>query len=176
MNRVALLERAEEILVVVDAEVGVVAALHEDSGASDRQGLLDLLEDDRLRKQVPLGAVARTPEEGAEVAVGDADVRVIDVAVDDERDPARVRAAASRLVRSLSDGHQVLGLEERHGLVVGDALAVQGLVEDRRYARQFSTCFRSFSTTAEPVPVWCPYTIAFPFVFRPPDVTSSCLA
>src|SRR4029079_13043660 len=176
MDRVALLERAEEILVVVDAEVGVVTALHEDSGAADRQGLLDLLEDDRLREQVPLGAVARAPVEGAEVAVRDADVRVGDVAVNDERDPDTVRAASSSLVRGLPDRHQVLGLEEGHCLVVGDSLAVQGLVEARLSARQFSTCSRSFSTTAEPVPVWCPYTIAFPFVFRTPVVTSSCLA
>ena len=86
VNRVALLDRAEEILVVVDGEVGVVPALHEDAGAADRERLLDLLEDDRLREQVALGAVARAAVEGAEVAVGDADVRVVDVPVDDERD------------------------------------------------------------------------------------------
>ena len=104
VDRVALLDRAEEVLVVVDGEVGVVPALHEDAGAADRERLLDLLEDDRLRQQVALGAVAGPPVEGAEVAVGDADVRVVDVAVDDERDPAGVgaprRAASRRPCRS----------------------------------------------------------------------------
>ena len=113
VDRVALLERAEEVLVVVDPEVRVVAALHEDAGAADRERLLDLLVDDRLREQVALGAVAGPAVEGAEVAVGDADVRVVDVAVDDERDPAGVRTARAELVRGLADRDEVLRLEER---------------------------------------------------------------
>ena len=42
-----------------------------------------------------IGSVAGAAVERAEVAVGDADVRVVDVAVDDERDPARVGAAST---------------------------------------------------------------------------------
>ena len=99
VDRVALLERAEEVLVVVDAEVRVVPALHEDARAADRERLLDLLVDDRLREEVALGAVAGPAVEGAEVAVGDADVRVVDVPVDDERDPVRVGAASAQLRR-----------------------------------------------------------------------------
>ncbi len=93
VDPVALLDRAEEVLVVVDPEVGVVAALHQDAGAADRERLLDLLEDDRLREQVALVAVAGAPVEGAEVAVGDADVRVVEVPVDDERDPVGIGLA-----------------------------------------------------------------------------------
>ena len=87
VDLVARLDRAEEILVVVDAEVGVVAALHEQAGAAERERLLDLLEDHGLRQQVALALVAGPAVEGAEVAVGDADVRVVEVPVDDERDP-----------------------------------------------------------------------------------------
>ena len=99
VDRVARLDRAEEILVVVDAEVGMVAALHEQAGAAERERLLDLLEDHRLRQQVALAPVAGAAVEGAEVAVGDADVRVVEVAVDDERDARRGRCGG-RAARS----------------------------------------------------------------------------
>ena len=58
VDRVARLDRAEEILVVVDPEVGMVAALHQHAGAAERERLLDLLADHRLRQQV---ALARVP-------------------------------------------------------------------------------------------------------------------
>ena len=64
-----------------------------------RERLLDLLVDHRLRQQVALARSPGPPVEGAEVAVGDADVRVVEVAVDDERDPRRVGAAGAELVR-----------------------------------------------------------------------------
>ncbi len=130
VDRVALLDRAEEVLVVVDGEVGVVPALHEDAGAADRECLLDLLEDDRLRQQVALGAVAGPAVEGAEVAVGDADVRVVDVAIDDERDPAGVGAPGPERLGGPADRDEVLRLEERQRLGVGDPLAVEGLLEN----------------------------------------------
>ena len=132
VDRVALLDRAEEVLVVVDGEVGVVAALHEDAGAADCERLLDLLEDDGLREQVALGAVAGPAVEGTEVAVGDADVRVVDVPVDDERDPAGVGATRSERLRRLADRDELLRLEQLERLGVGDPLAVERLVEDPR--------------------------------------------
>jgi hypothetical protein len=90
MNRVARLDRAEEILVVLDPEIRMVAALHQHTRATEREGFLDLLEDHRGRQQVPLASIARPAIEGAEVAIGDAHVRVVDVSVNDERDASRV--------------------------------------------------------------------------------------
>ena len=84
------LDRAEEILVVVDPEVGVMTALHQEPRATDREGLLDLLVDDGLREEVALAHVARSAVERAEVAVGDTDVRVVEVPIDDERHPRRI--------------------------------------------------------------------------------------
>src|SRR5438874_532432 len=86
------LDRAEEVFVVVNAEIRMVSALHQYPGAAECEGLLDLLEDDRLRQEIALPAVARPAIEGAEVAVGDADVRVVDVPVDDEGHAARTEA------------------------------------------------------------------------------------
>src|SRR5439155_11324859 len=113
MGRVARLDRAEEVLVVLDAEVGVVAALHQQPGAAARERLLDLLEDDRLREQVALVAVAGAAVEGAEVAVRVADVRVVEVPVDDERDAGRVDLALADLLRGPADPDEVAGAEQR---------------------------------------------------------------
>ena len=133
MDLVAALDRAEEILVELDPEIGVVTALHQHPGAADRERLLDLLEDDRLRQQVALAHVARAAVEGAEVAVGDADVRVVDVPVDDERDAVRIGRAIADLVRDAPDRDEVARAQERHRLVVGEPLALEHAVEDRRH-------------------------------------------
>src|SRR5436309_5025 len=77
VDLVARLDRAEQILVVVDAEIRVVTALHQQSGAAEGDRLFDLLEDDGLRQQVALARVSGTAVKGAEVAVGVADVRIV---------------------------------------------------------------------------------------------------
>src|SRR6266511_1478456 len=108
----------------------VVPALHQDAGSADCERLLDLLEDDGLRQQIALGAVAWPAVEGTEVAVGDADVRVVDVAVDDERDPAGIALARAEHVGRLPNRHQVLRLQQRQRVRVGDPLTVESLVEN----------------------------------------------
>src|SRR5947208_12848907 len=107
MDLVAGLDRAEEVFVVVDAEIRVVPSLHQDTRPAERERLLDLLEDDRLWQEVALSAVTGPPVEGTEVAVGHADVRVVDVPVDDERHPSRIGAAGAELVGSPADRNEV---------------------------------------------------------------------
>ena len=135
VDRVARLDRAEEVLVVVDPEVGVVAALHEEPGAADRERLLDLLVDHRLRQQVPLAHVARAPVEGAEVAVGDADVRVVEVPVDDERDLRRV-------------GHAGCGARSRRGRPRRDRASASSAIASSSVIRSPSSAFSRTSSTA----------------------------
>src|SRR5437868_2283996 len=135
MNAVARLDRREEVFVVVDAEIGMVAALHEQAGAAECERLLDLLEDDRLRQQVALAPVSGPAVEGAEVAVGDADVRVVEVAVDDERDAARVVLAVAHRVRCTPDRDEVTRFEQRQRVGVVDPLAVVNLLQDLRGIR-----------------------------------------
>ena len=71
-------------------------ALHQDAGAAQVDGLLDLLEDHFLRKNVAFG-VAHRAVERAEAAILGAEVRVVDIAVDDVADDAfRMQLAADR--------------------------------------------------------------------------------
>jgi len=104
---VARLDRAEQILVVIDAEIRVVSALHQEPGAAERECLLDLLEDDRLRQEVALTCVAGAAVEGTEVAVRVTDVRVVEVAVDDEGDAIGIRLAVPDLIRGAPNGNEI---------------------------------------------------------------------
>src|SRR5262249_42900416 len=143
VDLVTRLDRAEEILVVVDVEVGMMSALHQQAGAAERECLLDLLEDDRLRQEVALARVAGTAVEGAELAVRVADVRVVEVPVDDEGDPRRVGLAVADLVRSTADRDEVARLQQGQRLVVRDALAVERPLEDRRDRAHATTASRT---------------------------------
>ena len=131
MDRVARLDRAEQVLVPVDVEIGMVAALHQEGRAAERERLLDLLEDHRLRQDVALARIARPAVEGAEVAVRDADVRVVDVPVDDERDLVRVRLAPAHLVgRAARPTRGRASGAASTRVVVRQALAVERARED----------------------------------------------
>ena len=104
---IALLDRAEQILVPRQRQVGIVTTLEQELHAADGDRFVDLPEHLVEPEHVPFRR-SDGPIERAEVAPGDADVRVVDVAVDDVGDDAlgmlagadavgqRGRAAASR--------------------------------------------------------------------------------
>ena len=118
------LDVAQQVEVPLERDVRVVPALDEDLDAAQRLRLVDLRADLLERQRVAL-AVLRPPVERAEAAVGDADVRVVDVPVDDVRDdavgmplagargPPRRRArGAARSCRSRAD-HVMAVTEKR---------------------------------------------------------------
>src|SRR5437763_1332767 len=79
--------------------------------------------------------VAGTAVERAEVAVRDADVRVVEVPVDDERHAIRVVLPVPHRVRRAADRDEITRAEERNRVVVGDPLAVDCALEDLRDGR-----------------------------------------
>src|SRR6266508_1288779 len=94
---VPLLHRAEEILVPLERQIGVVSALQEQLNATDRDGFVDLSEDLVEAKHVAFRVSDGTIKR-AEVAARDADVRIVDVAVDDVGDDAIGMAAGAKSV------------------------------------------------------------------------------
>src|SRR5262245_58283472 len=132
VDLVARLDGAEEILVVVDSEIRMVSALHEETRAAERERLLDLLEDDGLRQQVALARVARPAVERAELAVRVADVGVVEVPVYDDRNAIGVGLPVPALVRRAPNRHEVARLQQRQRLVVGDALPLERFLENLR--------------------------------------------
>ena len=113
-DRVAGLDRGEQVLVVGDGQLGVVPALEHDLGGAPVQGLLHPLED--LLRGAPVALlVPREAVEGAEGALDDADVGVVDVAVDDEGGVALGEAPPADGVRDLADALQVAVLAGGRG-------------------------------------------------------------
>ena len=84
---IPLLDRAEQILVPRERQIGIVAALQQQLDAADGDRLVDLSEQLVESEHVAFGR-SDGPIERAEVALRDADVRVVDVAVDDVGDDA----------------------------------------------------------------------------------------
>ena len=84
-RRIPFLDGAEQILVPLERQVRVVAALQQQLPAAERDRLVDLAEDLLEAEHVPFGR-PDGPVERAEVAARDADVRVVDVAIDDVGD------------------------------------------------------------------------------------------
>ena len=107
----------------------MMPALHQQARSADRERLLDLLVDDGLRQEVALTPVSGPAVEGAEIAVRHADVRVVQVPVDDERHPARVVQPVSDGVRNAPDRDEIARAKEGDCILLGDALSVEGLVE-----------------------------------------------
>ena len=110
VDRVVPLDVAHQLEIPLERDVGVVAALEQDLHAADRLALVDLGADLLEAEHVAL-VVLGPAVERAELAVGDADVGVVDVPVDDVGDD-RFRVLAP----ALGVG-QLAELEQRGPLV-----------------------------------------------------------
>src|SRR5512141_1742453 len=117
-GREALADAFKQILEPLDLQVRIQAALHEDSGTAKFNGLCDLVVDQLAVKHVALfaafafdGRVERT-----EGAVFGAEVRVIDVPIDDVADDAFRMQLAADSVGFHADADEVIGAEHVEGL------------------------------------------------------------
>ena len=109
--REGLLDRAQQIFVIVDAQIGMKSALHEDACAAESDGLFDFLQDGVEREDVAFLGSHRAIE-GAEGAILGAEVRVVDIAIDLIAGDARIVFLFAQLIRSHADADQIVGPEE----------------------------------------------------------------
>src|SRR3954453_17110300 len=84
-GRVLLLHRTKQVLVPFERQVWIVAALEQQLPTAQRDRLVDLPEDLLEPEHVAFRRTHRTIK-GTEVTARHADVRVIDVAIDDVSD------------------------------------------------------------------------------------------
>ena len=131
-------EEAHQIQVVVPGQVRVHPALQQEASATDGAGLRSLL-GQLLPGEHIAAAVAGPVVEGAEGAVDVADVRVVDVAVDDIAGPGRVVVAVPEGRGSHRQVRQLRLLQQHHGLIGSDAAASKRTFEDR-LGRQEPCC------------------------------------
>jgi hypothetical protein len=88
VDRVMPLDVAHQVQIPLERDVRIVSALKQDLHAADSLALVDLGTDLLEAQDVALG-MAGAPVERAELAVGDTDVGVVDVPVDDVSDHVR---------------------------------------------------------------------------------------
>ncbi len=123
VDRMMLLDVPHQLQVPLERDVRIVPALDQDLHAAECLGLVDLRADLLVRERVAL-VVLRPTVERAESAVGDAHVRVVDVAVHDIRhDAVRMPCEAHTVglgaeinqrrvrveVEEIARGHQAAG-------------------------------------------------------------------
>ena len=108
--RKARLQRAQEIFVVADLQVGMQAALQQNSRSAELEHLFDFFVN-RLEGEDVTVFRAERPVKRAERTVFRAEIRVINVAVDLVGDDARIIFLQAHLVRGHADAHQVVGLQ-----------------------------------------------------------------
>ena len=98
-------KEAHEVEVPVERQVGVHATLHQDASAADRLKLANLLPDLLEAQGIAVG-LPSGPVETAEAAADGADVRVVNVAIDEIGDDLRVTPQAPDRVRGGSQLEQ----------------------------------------------------------------------
>ena len=109
--RVLLLQRAEQIFVVIELQIGIQAALQQNSGAAELEHLVNLAANFFEGEDVAFFRAHRAVE-GAEGAVFGAEIRVIDVAIDLIGGDARVGLFPPDFVGGHADADDVVGVEE----------------------------------------------------------------
>jgi len=116
--RIALLDGAQKIFVILDLQIRMQAALEQDAVAAELEHLFDLAVNFLEGKDVALFRADRAIER-AEGTILRAEVRVIDVAVDLVGGDARVVFLHAQLMRFHADAEQVIRFQHFQGLLFG---------------------------------------------------------
>ena len=119
---IGLLEGAQDVFVVVEAEPCVQTADDVEFGDARVHIRPDMLDDLGRRPGVGAGAVLARARKRAEVAVESADVGGVDVAVLVEVDVLAAVAPLVHQVGHLTDGQQVVATKEAHAVIETEAL------------------------------------------------------
>ncbi len=114
-RRKASSQVAQQLLVPLQLQRRMVAALQEDLIAAEGDGFLDLLVQHLARQDVGVG-VGALAVEGAEIADGGADVGVVDVAVDVVGAVRLGMQPAAHGVGGAAEGGQVAAVEQGQAL------------------------------------------------------------
>src|SRR5947208_12222630 len=128
--RVLRTKRAQKIFVPLDAEIRMQSTLHQNAGAAERNGLVNLRANLIDRAHVGVGR-ARPAIERAESTNDVADVRIVNVSIDDVGDDVIRVTRFPNLVSRGADASYVVGLEQRGTIISVQPVAGQRFVENR---------------------------------------------
>ena len=128
--RILRVQRAQQIFVPLDTKVGMQSALHQHAGAAERDRLVDLLADLFERAHVSVGRAGPAIER-AERADDVADVRVVDVAIDDVGDDVVGMSALANFIGGGAHCCDVVRFEQLRAFLDGHAFAREHAIENR---------------------------------------------
>src|SRR5438309_11571266 len=126
----SLLDATQHALVPLDLQIGMQATLHQNSGAAEFDGFANLVVDRIQIEDVPLfgfGSFQWTIKR-AECAVLGAEVRVINVAIDDVSDHALGMQFTAHGVSFHADADQVIGAKQIYSLYFGEGHSATKLI------------------------------------------------
>src|SRR5580692_5992857 len=134
--REALLDAAQHLFMPVDLQVGMQSALHQHARAAEFDGLANFLVDSVQVENVAFlssRSFQRTIE-GAEGAIFRAEIRVVDVAVDDVGNGSLRMQLAAHRIRFHADPDQIIGAKHLQSLLLGQRHPSYSLVNtSKRY-------------------------------------------
>ena len=127
---ITALHRAEQVLIPLQRQIRIVSSLQQELNAADGNRLVDLPEDLVETENVSIRR-SHVSIERTEVAFRDADVRVVDVAIDDVGDDAVRVLARTHGVGQMSEQRCRRLAIERERLVDADARSGSNSLRDR---------------------------------------------
>src|SRR6266404_4570553 len=127
--RILRAQSTQKIFIPFDAKVRVQSALHQHPRAAQSNRLVNLCANLVDRAHVSIGR-ARPPIKRAERADNIADVRIVDVAIDDVSDDVVGMPSLANLIGGGADARDVIRLEQRRAVFSREPPAAQGFIEE----------------------------------------------
>src|SRR6266446_2472105 len=128
--RVLRTKRAQKIFVPLNSKVRMQPALHQHARAAERNRLVNLRANLVDRAHVGVGR-ARPAIERAESTHDIADVRIVNVSIDDVGDDVFRMTRLANFVSRGADASYVVGLEQRGAVIGVQPFAGKRFVQDR---------------------------------------------
>ena len=125
-------QRSQQIFIPLDAEVGMQSALHEHASTAQRDGFVDLLADFFKRPDVSVRR-AGSSVESTERANYIANVRVVDIAVDDVGDDVIGMSSLANFVCRHADPRDIMRLEQRGAIVSSQPHPRESFIQNTLY-------------------------------------------
>ncbi len=123
-------QRAQKIFIPLDSEIRMKPALHQDAGSAKGNRLINLRADLVERPHISVGS-ARPAIESAERADDIADIRVVDVAIDDVGDDVVGMLALPNFIGGSANRGYVMRLKQGRALICRHAPAVKHFFQNR---------------------------------------------
>src|SRR5205814_9710990 len=135
VNLKSLFDAGKQPLVVIDFQIRMNSSLHQDSGASERNGLFNLLMDHVVRQNIGF-RIAFDAVKGAKCTELLTYICVIDVAIDYVTDDVIRMPAPANTVRTRRQIEQICLFEKKDGLFRTNPAALSsGRSEERRVGK-----------------------------------------